>query len=274
MASLVFLHAHPDDESIATGGTMAMLAARGHRVILVVATGGEHGEAPDDLAAGETLADRRRVETQRSAELLGVAAVHWLPYHDSGMTGWAQNDDPRAFVRADLDEAASYLAEILRTEDASVFTCYDWHGNYGHPDHVKVHQVGHRAAALAGTPTVYEATMNRDHVARLMALAREMDQPLRRDSAEGQEEQPEFDPNDTDDGNPFGLAEDELTTAIDVRAFIDIKRASMASHASQISDSSFFLKMPPEQFAMAFGTEWYRRVGAPAGIHEDTLAGL
>ena len=270
MASIVFFHAHPDDESIATGGTMAGLAADGHEVVLVVATGGEHGEAPPDLAGGETLADRRRVETERSAALLGASALHWLDYHDSGMTGWSQNDDPRAFVRADLDEAARRLADILIAHQATVLTCYDWHGNYGHPDHVKVHHVGHRAAALAGTPIVYEATMNRDHIVRLMKMAREAGDSLRRPNGDDAE----FDPNDTDDGNPFGLAETELTTAIDVRAFIDVKRASMASHASQIGDSSFFLQMPPEQFAMAFGTEWYRRVGAPSGIQESRLAGL
>jgi len=270
MTTAVFFHAHPDDESIATGGTMAKLAAAGHRVVLVCATGGEHGEQPADLAEGESLGDRRRVETERSAAVLGTAHVHWLGYHDSGMTGWAQNDDPRAFVRAEVDDAAARLADVLRREGASILTCYDWHGNYGHPDHVMVHRVGHRAAALAGTPFVYEATMNRDHIVRLVAMAREAGQSIPGSDGESRE----FDPNDTDDGNPFGLAESEITTVIDVKEFIELKRASMASHASQISDSSFFLQMPPEQFAMAFGTEWYRRVGAPAGIHEDGLAGL
>jgi len=260
MATVVFFHAHPDDESIATGGTMAKLAHAGHRVVLVLATGGEHGEVPADLATGESLADRRRTETLRSAAILGVARVAWLGYHDSGMTGWTQNEDPRSFWQADLDEAADRLAAVLIEESAAVLTCYDWHGNYGHPDHIKVHRVGHRAAVVAGTPVVYEATMNRDHVARMMALA-----PA---------EAPEFDPNDTDDGTPFGLSEAELTTAVDVTAHIGAKRASMASHASQISDSSFFLQMPEEQFALAFGTEWYRREGALPGIHEHELSGL
>src|SRR3954467_13929938 len=89
--TLMTVHAHPDDESIGTGGTMAKAVAAGHRVVLVVATGGEGGEVPDDLAPGETLVARRRAETMCSAGVLGVARVEWLGYVDSGMTGWAQN---------------------------------------------------------------------------------------------------------------------------------------------------------------------------------------
>ena len=95
-----------------------------------------------------------------------------------------------------------------------------------------------------------------------MTLAKEMGQEV------------DFDPNQTDDGNPFGMSEDELTTAIDVNAFMDAKRESMKCHASQITDSSFFLQMPPEAFAAAFGTEWFIRVGVPGGITESSLAGL
>ena len=94
MGTLVCFHAHPDDESITTGGTMARAAAEGHRVVLVIATNGEYGEVPEDLAPGETLVDRRRVETAHSAEALGIDRVVWLGYEDSGMTGWEQNANP------------------------------------------------------------------------------------------------------------------------------------------------------------------------------------
>src|SRR5512132_588841 len=100
MATLVCFHAHPDDESMTTGGVMAKYSAGGHRVVLVVATGGEHGECPDDLAPGESLAHRRRAETERSAAALGVARIAWLGYVDSGMTGWEQNAEPRSFHMA------------------------------------------------------------------------------------------------------------------------------------------------------------------------------
>ena len=100
MATIVFVHAHPDDEASGTAGSMARAAAEGHRVVLVVCTNGDHGEVPDDLADGETLVERRRMETEASAGVLGVARVVWLGYRDSGMTGWEQNDDP-ALVLAD-----------------------------------------------------------------------------------------------------------------------------------------------------------------------------
>ncbi len=94
MSTIVFFHAHPDDESLSTGGTIARASAEGHRVVLVVATNGDHGQVPDDLAPGETLVDRRRKETEKSCQVLGVHRLAWLGYSDSGMTGWPQNQLP------------------------------------------------------------------------------------------------------------------------------------------------------------------------------------
>ncbi|MEP7114208.1 MAG: PIG-L family deacetylase [Ilumatobacteraceae bacterium] len=264
MGTLVCFHAHPDDESISTGGSLARASAEGHRVVVVIATNGDYGEVPDDLADGETLADRRRQETVRSAAALGVHRVEWLGYKDSGMTGWAQNSDPLSFLQAPLDEAAGRLAEILRDERADVVTVYDWHGNYGHPDHIKVHAVGHRAAELAGVKKVFEATMNRDHIARLMDLARQAGAPI--------SEADDFDPNaGADDGNPFGMAEEEITHAVDVTDHIQAKRESLRAHRSQITDTSFFLEMPDEAFSEAFGTEWFIEKGAEPGLHPGWL---
>ena len=256
MSTLVCLHAHPDDESIATGGTIARAVSEGHRVVLVVATDGRHGEVPPDLAPGETLVDRRRAETEQSARVLGVSDVHWLGYHDSGMTGWAQNDEAGAFVRADVDEAARRFAEILEAVEAEIVTCYDWHGGYGHPDHIQVHRVGHRAVDILAergrSIRLFESTMNRTRIARMM----------NENAGDGEG----FDPDaPADDGNPFGSTEDEITMAVDVSAFVDRKRESMACHASQITDQSFFMQMPPETFAMAFGIEWFIEPGRPGG---------
>ena len=129
-------------------------------MVLVVATNGEHGEVPDDLA------DRARrssiagaSETERSADVLGVDRVVWLGYRRLGHDGLGAERRPASFLQADVDEAAERLAAVLREERADVLTVYDWHGNYGHPDHVQVHHVGHRAAELAGTPRVFEATI-------------------------------------------------------------------------------------------------------------------
>ena len=253
MATLVCFHAHPDDESISTGGTMARAAAGGHRVVLVVATRGEHGEiVPGVLGDGEQLGVRRIAETFASADVLGVERVEILGYVDSGMMGEPENSAPYSFWSVDVEAAASRLAGILREESADVLTIYDSHGGYGHPDHIQVHRVGARAAELAGTPHVYEATMNRDAIAEMMAQAAE----LGVDVDEGAEEV------DRATGDDFGSPEAIITHAVDVTDQLDAKRRSMQAHASQISEASFFLAMPPEAFARAFGTEWYIRHGA------------
>lgn len=254
MSTLVCFHAHPDDESIATGGSIARAVDEGHGVVIVMATDGRHGETPVDLAQTETLVDRRRSETEASARVLGAREVRWLGYHDSGMTGWPQNQHPEAFMSADVDQAASQLADILEEVGADVLTCYDWHGGYGHPDHIQVHRVGHRAAQIlqgrGRSVRLLESTMNRSRLAEMIRASGEA----------------EFDPDaPADDGNPFGTLEEDITMAVDVSRYIDAKRASIASHASQVTDSSIFLQMPSELFAVAFGTEWFIEPGKPGG---------
>jgi len=254
MGTLVCLHAHPDDETITTGGTMARASAEGHRVVLIVATNGQYGESPDDLTEGETLADRRQAETIRSAEVLGVHRVEFLDYKDSGMTGWDGNADPESFHMADVDEAGERVAAILREESADVFTIYDWHGNYGHPDHVKVHHVGARAVHLVDRPMrVLEATANRDAMIAMFAAAKEAGADM---GSAGDDD--EFDPGGpADDGNPFGEPEENLTLLVDVSDLAHLKRESMRCHRSQITDQSFFLEMPDDMFTAAFGHEWF-----------------
>jgi LmbE family N-acetylglucosaminyl deacetylase len=252
--TLVLFHAHPDDEAIATGGTMARAKSEGHRVVLVSATKGELGEyAPDVLAPGEQLVDRRIAELNAAAEILGVDRVAFLDYLDSGMAGEPTNDAPGSFATADLDEAATRLARILDEEHADVLTVYDENGNYGHPDHIQVHNVGVRAAELAGTPRVYEATANRDHIRRLMAQV------------------PQDTPEAPADLDTLGVTEDRITTTVDVRDFVDKKRAAMVAHASQIPPDSFFLQLPPDAFREAFGYEWFIRRDGPRTQRETNL---
>lgn len=259
MATLVCFHAHPDDESIATGGTIARAADGGHRVVLVFATRGECGEVPDGfLDEGEDLADRRVQETAASAAELGAQRVEFLGYRDSGMMGEPTNADPTCFWAADVDEAAGRLARILTEERADALTVYDDHGGYGHPDHIQVHRVGHRAAQIAGTPRVFESTMDRDHLHRLMRDAQESGVEL------------DDDVRDHSFGSPAAL----ITTTVDVRAWVDRKRASMVLHASQIAEDSLFLAMAPDAFAEVFGWEWYiRAVGEPVGDDDWLLPG-
>jgi len=266
VTTIVFLHAHPDDESTQTSGSMARASAEGDRVVVVYATNGDHGDAPEDLADGETVVERRRKETAASTAILGVARTVWLGYRDSGMTGWEQNEDPASFWQADLDEAGERLAAVLREEQADIVVMYDWHGGYGHPDHVQVHRVAHRAADLAGTPRRFESTFNRDAMKRRMDAVPELS-PDAEPNGDF-----EFDPDGpADDGNPFGTPEAEIDLRVDVSAFIDQKRRALASHASQTTDVGMMIAMPPDVFGAFFGTEWFIVPGDEHHLHDGWL---
>ena len=257
--TMVCFHAHPDDEVITTGGTIARAVEEGHRVVLVFATRGELGLVPADLGA-ETLGERRTRETTRAAEILGVHHVEYLGYQDSGMAGDDTNDDPGTFWTADIEEAAGRLAAILEREDAEVVTIYDDHGGYHHPDHIQVHRVGVRAVELASTPRVYEATADADHFAEQIRTMRDAIPP----------EIAEDIPRPEDFENNFSPAE-LITTRIDIRPYLATKRAALAAHSSQVDETSFFLQMPEELFGTAFGTEWFIRRDAPPGTSETWL---
>jgi LmbE family N-acetylglucosaminyl deacetylase len=234
----VFFHAHPDDEALLTGGTMARLAAEGHRVVLVVATAGERG-----LSARHTdLGAVRTREAHASARVLGAARVEFLGYADSGLSG---QDGDEGFAHADVADAAGKLAELLHEERADLVTTYDPNGGYGHPDHVQVHRVGTLAAELAGTPRVWEATVDRTLLLRGLKLAR-----LAR----------EF------DLAPFEhafTARHEITHSVDVRRYARVKRAAMAAHTTQTTGGestrtlAALLTLPPPLFTVVLGTEWY-----------------
>jgi len=245
----VFVHAHPDDEAIFTGGTMVRLAQAGHRVVLVVATGGELGESPDGDRDAARLARRRRRETQAAARLLGVARLVMLDHRDSGMAGDPANDAPGSFWSADAELAAKALAGVAQEEGAAALVGYDDRGIYGHPDHVQVHRVTRRAAEIAGVPTVYGATVDREHLHFVEThLVEEAvltgDLGLVR--------------------SHIGVATVDVTTTVDVRGALADKRAAMAAHASQIPESASALMLPDDHFADVYGWEWYVRSG-PAG---------
>ncbi len=267
MATLVCFHAHPDDEAIATGGLMLKASDAGHRVILVCATRGEEGEPVDGvLAAGEELWERRMVELGQAAAILGAEAPRWLGYQDSGMMGEPTNDNPACFWQADVDEASTLLAEILREVEADVVTFYDDHGGYGHPDHIQVHRVGKRASEIAGVVHTYESTMNRTRIQQLMAVVDATDSGA--STVDG--------PN-VADMDEMGTPEENISFEIDVSDVIERKKQSMVAHASQIGPDSFFLNMPDEAFTAAFGSEWFNLpattdTGGPKLV--DLLPGL
>ncbi len=165
--TLMTVHAHPDDETIGTGGTMAKAVAAGRRVVLVTCTRGEMGEivvremdTPDNH---RRLAELRAVELERAMGHLGVTEWENLGYRDSDMMGRVGNLDPRCFWRADLDEAAGRLVWLIRRHQPDVITTYNEFGGYGHPDHIRVHDVAVRAFPRAGDPAWYPEQLTPEH---------------------------------------------------------------------------------------------------------------
>ena len=247
--TIVLFHAHPDDEAIATGGTMARAKSEGHRVVLVSATRGELGEyAPMRSHRARRWSTAASPSSTRPARCSASTGSSSSTTSTRGWRAKPTNDAPGSFWTADIDEAAKRLAAILDEEHADVLTVYDENGNYGHPDHIQVHRVGVRAAELAGTRRVYEATANRDHIRRLME----------------QVPQEPGSPESPADLETLGVTEDQITTTVDVRDFVDQKRAAMIAHASQIPADSFFLQLPLDAFREAFGWEWFIRRDAAA----------
>jgi LmbE family N-acetylglucosaminyl deacetylase len=251
--TLVSFHAHPDDEALLTGGTLARAAAEGHRVVLVVATAGEAGLTADGTSRAD-LGARRLAELAESARALGCARVECLGDPDSGFGGPAQAG---AFSEADLDEAAGRLAAILREERADVLTTYDAAGGYGHPDHVQVHRVGRRAAELAGTPSVLEATIDRTALLRVLrVLARVPGVPV---AVTAEEFRDAYTPRTA------------LTHRVDVRAFDRAKRAALSAHATQATGGAdtrtvaMLLRLPGPLFRAALGREWFLETGRTPG---------
>jgi LmbE family N-acetylglucosaminyl deacetylase len=178
------------------------------------------------------------------------------------MTGWEQNTLPGSFLLADLDEAAGRLAAVLDEEDADVLVGYDWHGGYGHPDHVKVHQLVHRAAELARRrPRLLESTMNRDAIRGMFQAAEEAGM-----------EDAAWDPDGPmDDGNPLGTPEAEIHLQVDVTDYLPQRRAAMECHRSQATDIEGFLGMPELAFAAFFGTEHYIEPGREQGMRRGWI---
>lgn len=251
MSTLVCFHAHPDDEAISTGGLMVKAAAAGHRVVLVCATRGEQGEPQEGvLDDGERLWERRMVELAESCSILGADEPRWLGYEDSGMEGEPTNDNPACFWQSNHEEATARLVAILREVEADTLTIYDNHGGYGHPDHIRVHTVGWAAAKAVGLDNVYEATINRDNVKAMMEMADAEAIAKGEDPTEGPV-----------DREAFGTPSADITYRVDVGAEVGKKKASMMAHRSQIGPDSFFLQMPDEVFAVAFGSEWFNVPG-------------
>ncbi|GHF60267.1 1D-myo-inositol 2-acetamido-2-deoxy-alpha-D-glucopyranoside deacetylase [Streptomyces mashuensis] len=288
---LLLVHAHPDDESINNGATMAKYAAEGAQVTLVTCTLGEEGEViPPGLAhlaadRDDTLGAHRLGELAAAMKELGVTDHRILGgpgrYRDSGMMGAPQNDRPGCFWQADVDEAAAHLVEVIREVRPQVLVTYDDNGGYGHPDHIQAHRVAMRAAELAA-----EAAFRRDlgdpyDIAKIywncvpLSVVEDGFARLREAGREGEMFRGVASPSDV----PGVVPDEDVTAEVDTTAHAGRKAAAMKAHATQIAVDGPFFALSNELGQPLFAREYYRlvrgRSGAPAGEREtDLFAGV
>ncbi|MEU1779777.1 N-acetyl-1-D-myo-inositol-2-amino-2-deoxy-alpha-D-glucopyranoside deacetylase [Streptomyces abikoensis] len=284
---LLLVHAHPDDESINNGATMAKYAAEGAHVTLVTCTLGEEGEViPPALAhlaadRDDTLGAHRAGELAAAMAELGVTDHLFLGgpgrYRDSGMMGAPQNEHPDCFWRADVDEAAASLVEVIRRVRPQVLVTYDENGGYGHPDHIQAHRVAMRAAELAAEP-VFRRDLGDPHkIAKIYwnCVPRSVVEAGFARLREAGREGDLFPGIASVDDVPGVLPDEEVTAAVDASAHAGRKAAAMRAHATQIAVDGPFFALSNDLGQPLFPTEYYRLVrgesGAAEGVREDDL---
>jgi len=276
---ILLVHAHPDDETIGTGVTMAKYVNDGAQVTLVTCTLGEEGEVlvPDlvHLAADQqdALGEHRIGELAEAMKILGVTDHRFLGgpgrFRDSGMMGVPSNERADCFWRADLLDAATELVAVIREVRPQVVVTYDDFGGYGHPDHIQAHRVTHYAVALAesssfrpdlgaawSVPKVYWTAFPRSIIRNGIMALRE------------QGSDSEFAAMDPDD-LPFACDDELITTSIEAPEFLDAKMEALAAHKTQVTVDGGFFALSNNLGSQAMGTEYFRLVRGPAGQQSD-----
>jgi LmbE family N-acetylglucosaminyl deacetylase len=271
--TLLVVHAHPDDEATSTGGVLHRYSAEGVRTVLVTCTGGELGDGREGVKPGEPGHDEAAVREMRRGELetsrvtLGVTDLELLGYLDSGMAGWAQNGRAGSLSGTDLEEELTRLIPVFERFRPQVVVSYDQTGGYGHPDHIRAHEVAVAATERTGIPVKLYYTAFPKSIFKIgLAAAREAG------IASDQLPPLDFDPEDP----PFGVDDSVITTRVDVAADVPAKLAALRAHASQ-ADNGFWLNLPAPIVTSFMSTEYFiramDRTGAPVP-ESDLFAGL
>lgn len=272
---ILAIFAHPDDEAFGVGGTLARCAAEGHAVELVSATRGEAGEISDDrLATAERLGEVREQELRCAAKALGIQAVHFLDYCDSGMDGTDLNRSPLSFVNADAHQVQSKLVEIMRQFRPEVVITFEPNGGYGHPDHIAIHQHTVKAVDLAADERAWPGLGAAHRAERLFftgipqsffAGLRETMERLGLDASDLawlEKAQPD-------------AWEAQINFAVDVSAYVDAKWRALECHATQFGPQNLFRRVPAGEMRQLMSVEyfWMARPDAPSGqLYPDLLA--
>ncbi|MSW03385.1 MAG: N-acetyl-1-D-myo-inositol-2-amino-2-deoxy-alpha-D-glucopyranoside deacetylase [Actinobacteria bacterium] len=252
---ILLVHAHPDDETINNGATMALYAARGAQITLVTCTRGEEGEV---LVAGlshlassqeDGLGAHREIELKNAMIALGVSDHRFLGnFRDSGMMGSESNNRPDVFWQADLDSAAALLVKVIDEVKPHIMITYDEIGGYGHPDHIKAHLVAMRASELSSwsIQKIYWNTMPKSVIAAGIKAMKEVGS--------------DFFGTDNVDDIPFAKDDSFVTTLIDGNEYVDAKMAAMRAHETQIALDGPFFALSNNLGLQIWGHEYYTLV--------------
>ena len=247
MTTLLFLHAHPDDESILTGATIAKAKAAGARVVVAFATRGDAGETNEELG-DETLGERREREARAACDSLGVDRVIFLAFQDSGMEGTETTADPQAFTNVGLDEITARLAITMVAEDIDAIVGYDANGHYGHPDHIKVHEAARAAAEAVHANWIVEVTYDRER--------------FKGDNS----------PYENVDDS-FGSSTEDITHIVRGQRWSEAKLTALMHHVSQVpEDFDAEGDESMDQYLEAFSQEWHIITAATADADFAPLA--
>ncbi|SOE01353.1 N-acetyl-1-D-myo-inositol-2-amino-2-deoxy-alpha-D-glucopyranoside deacetylase [Blastococcus haudaquaticus] len=289
---MLLVHAHPDDETINNGATMARYVAEGAQVTLLTCTLGEEGEilVPEleQLAADQAdqLGGYRIWELRAAMDAVGVSDIRFLGgpgrYRDSGMMGVPSNGNPRAFWNADLDEAIGHAVAVVREVRPQVVVTYDENGGYGHPDHIQAHRVAMGAVAAAADPAYRPdlgAAWTTAKVYWCCVPRSVLQQGIDAMAAAG--DTTFFDGATSADDIPFGVPDEDVTAAVDGRAFAAHKDAAMRAHPTQILVDGPFFALSNNLGLEVAGVEYYRLVQGergpagpgPEGWEDDLFAG-
>jgi N-acetyl-1-D-myo-inositol-2-amino-2-deoxy-alpha-D-glucopyranoside deacetylase len=261
---LVLVHAHPDDEAIGTGGTIARYSDDGAHVCLITCTNGELGEIAEVPELGpvdgfrDRLGEVRRTELEEACRRLGRVDLRMLGFHDSGMAGTPDNDDPKVFVNQNIDEAVRVMVPILREVRPQILITYNEYGFYGHPDHIRAHEAALATVDAAADPT-YEPDAGAAHTVSKVyytAIPKSLLRSARDMASEIGWETPD-DAFTEEDIETIGTDDELVTTAIDVTEYVDRKFDALRAHRTQLGTTGWALDMPEQFRAMAFGTEHY-----------------
>ena len=289
---LLLVHAHPDDETINNGATMARYVAEGASVTLLTCTLGEEGEVlvPElELLAADhadQLGGYRISELRAAMEALGVSDWRFLGgpgrYRDSGMMGTPANEKPRAFWNADLDEAVAHAVAVVREVRPQVVVTYDESGGYGHPDHIQAHRVAMGAVDAAADPAYRPDFGGAWEAAKVYWCC--VPRSVLRQGIEAMAALGEASPfaslGEVEDV-PFAVPDELVAAAVDGRAHAGRKDAAMRAHATQITVDGPFFALSNNLGQKVLGTEYYRLVrgqqgpaATPEGWEDDLFAGL